>query len=181
MKNAEMSNEGNPTNTPVTNECTGKGRPPTIVLTSEAKLISLQRKLNSVVSVEFFHSSVTGTRITTTIIANVSAQRDRTQSVSQPAAIAICKTGNRRTQQVSEAVIMQNRNYSTEGTCGRQHRGQQGGHSSRNTQPLIDNSLLLFTDPISNIGSNRHNKSSNSDRGKYASGPQSNLRSVSAG
>jgi hypothetical protein len=38
-------------------------------------------------------------------IAMVSAQRNRSQKVPQPAAIATCKTGNRRTQQVTEAAI----------------------------------------------------------------------------
>jgi hypothetical protein len=88
--------------------------------------------------------------------AIMSAQRNGTQRVTHPAAIAIYKTGNRRTQQVTETTVMQNRNYSAEGTCGRQHWGQQGEHSSRNTQHPIDHSLLLFATPIS---SNHHRKS----------------------
>jgi hypothetical protein len=63
--------------------------------------------------------------------------------VSQPAAIAACKTENRCTQHVTEAAIMQDRNDNAEGTCGRQNRGSQGTHSSQNTQHLIDLSLLL--------------------------------------
>jgi hypothetical protein len=55
---------------------------------------------------------------------------------------------------------MQNKSFSAEGTCGRQHTGPQRGRSSRNTQHLIDHSLLLFAAPISSIGSNRHNKNS---------------------
>jgi uncharacterized membrane protein len=43
-------------------------------------------------------------------IAILSAQRKRTQRVSQPAAIATCNTGNRHTQQVTEAAVMQNSN-----------------------------------------------------------------------
>jgi hypothetical protein len=65
-ENAETGSEGNSTKTPGTNETTGKGRPPPIVLTSEANLISLQRELKSVVSGEFFfRNTATGIRITT--------------------------------------------------------------------------------------------------------------------
>jgi hypothetical protein len=35
--------------------------------------------------------------------------------------------GKLRAQQLTDAAIMQNRNYSTEWACGRQQRGQQGG------------------------------------------------------
>jgi hypothetical protein len=56
---------------------------------------------------------------------------------------------------------VQNGNYGAEGTCGRKHRGQQGGRSSQNTQHPTDHSLLLFAGPISSIGSNHHNKNSN--------------------
>jgi hypothetical protein len=70
---------------------------------------------------------------------------------------------------------MQNRNYSVDGTCGR----QQGGHS-RNARQLIDHSLLVFAAPISSIGSNHHNRNSNSLQKIYASGQQSNLRSICA-
>jgi hypothetical protein len=78
--------------------------------------------------------------------------------VYQPAAIATCKTGNRRTQKVTEAAVVQNRNYSAEGTCGRQHRGQQGGRSSENTQYLIDHLPLFFIAPITSTSSKHHNK-----------------------
>jgi hypothetical protein len=60
-------------------------------------------------------------------IANVSALRNRTERVSQPAAIATCNMGNNRIEQVTEATITQNRNYRAEGTCGRRHWNQQGG------------------------------------------------------
>jgi hypothetical protein len=53
MENVEMGSEGNSTKTPGTNESLGKGWPPPIVLTSEAKS-SLQRELKSVVRGEFF-------------------------------------------------------------------------------------------------------------------------------
>jgi hypothetical protein len=43
-ENAETSNEGNSTETPGKSESLGKGRPSPIVLTSEANLISFQRK-----------------------------------------------------------------------------------------------------------------------------------------
>jgi hypothetical protein len=86
--------------------------------------------------------------------------------VSQPAEIATYMTGNRRIQQVTETAVMQNRNYSAEGTWGPQHWGQQGEHSSRNTQHPINHSLLLFADSISSISSNHHNKNSNSLQGK---------------
>jgi hypothetical protein len=95
-------------------------------------------------------------------ITIVSAKRSRTQSVSQPAAIATYQMGNSCTQQVTEAAVMQNMNYSAEGTCRQQHRGQQGEHSSRNTQYLIDHSPLLFAALISSVDSNNHNKNSNS-------------------
>jgi hypothetical protein len=39
-------------------------------------------------------------------IAIMSAQRNKIESVSQPAAIATSKTGNSRTQQVTEAAIV---------------------------------------------------------------------------
>jgi hypothetical protein len=40
----------------------------------------------------------------------------------------------------------------------RQHRSQQRGRSSRNTQHLIDHSPLLFAAPISGISSNHKKK-----------------------
>jgi hypothetical protein len=54
MANVETSSKENSNETPGTNESIGKGRPPPIVLTSEANLIGLQRELSSVVSSEFF-------------------------------------------------------------------------------------------------------------------------------
>lgn len=87
-------------------------------------------------------------------------QRNRMQRVSRPAATATCKTGNRCTQQITMAAIMQNRNYSEERTCGRQHRGRQGGRSSRNTHYLIDHLPLLFAAPNSSIHHNKNRKSS---------------------
>jgi hypothetical protein len=65
MENAETGSEGSSTETPGTNESTGKGRPSPIALTSQANLISLQRKLKIVVSWEFFRNTATETRITT--------------------------------------------------------------------------------------------------------------------
>jgi hypothetical protein len=56
MANAETGSEGNSTNTPETNESPGKGRPPSMVLTSETDIISLQKELKSVVSGEFFRN-----------------------------------------------------------------------------------------------------------------------------
>jgi hypothetical protein len=64
------------------------------------------------------------------VIAIVNTQKNGTQRVSQTAAIATCKTGNRCTYQVKRAAIKQNRNYSPEGTAVQQHRSQQGGCSS---------------------------------------------------
>lgn len=66
------------------------------------------------------------------VVTIMNAQRNRTQGVFQPAAVATCKTGNRHPQQVAEAAVMENRNYSVGGPHGRQHRGQQGEHSSEN-------------------------------------------------
>jgi hypothetical protein len=47
---------------------------------------------------------------------------------------------------------MQNMDYSADGTLGRQHRGQQGGRSSRNIQHPIDHLVLLLAAPISSLG-----------------------------
>jgi hypothetical protein len=71
--------------------------------------------------------------------------------VSQPAAIVTCKTGNRRTQQVTEIAIMQNRNYRAEGTYRRQNRGWHGGRSSRNKKHLIDHSQLRSSESAKTI------------------------------
>jgi hypothetical protein len=46
-------------------------------------------------------------------------------------------------------------------TCERQHRGKQGGRSSRIMQQLIKYSPLPFADPLSSIGCNHHNKNIN--------------------
>jgi hypothetical protein len=55
----------NSTKTPRTNDSLDKGRPPLIILSSEANLISLQRELKSVVSGEFFfRNTATRNRIT---------------------------------------------------------------------------------------------------------------------
>jgi hypothetical protein len=86
-------------------------------------------------------------------------------------AIATCKTLNRRTQQVIEAAVMQKRNCSVEGNCGR----QQGGFSSRNTQHLIDHSPLLFAAPVTSIGNHRKTKQKKRIRHR------SNLKPVNAG
>jgi hypothetical protein len=59
MENAETGSEEYSTKTPGTNKITGKGRPTSIALTSDAKLISLQRKLKSVVRGEFFQNTET--------------------------------------------------------------------------------------------------------------------------
>lgn len=52
-------------------------------------------------------------------ISVVSAQRR--ECSFQLVAVVTCKMGNRRTQQVTDAAVMQNGNYSAEGTCGQQH------------------------------------------------------------
>jgi hypothetical protein len=66
LKNAETGSKGNSTKTPGTNEGPGRGRPPPGVLTLEAKLISLQRELKSVVNGQFFFwNTAIGTWITT--------------------------------------------------------------------------------------------------------------------
>jgi hypothetical protein len=62
---------------------------------------------------------------------------------------------NRRTQLFAEAAITQNSNYSAGGSCGRNHRSQEGGYFCRNTQHPIDHTLLIFADPIGNISSNQ--------------------------
>jgi hypothetical protein len=41
-----------------------KGRPPPIVLTSEANLLGLQKELKTLVTGEFFRNTASGTRIT---------------------------------------------------------------------------------------------------------------------
>jgi hypothetical protein len=81
--------------------------------------------------------------------------------VRQAAAFATCKTGNRRTQQVTGTAVVKNRNYSAEGTCGREHRDEQAEDSSRNIQHPMDHSALLVAAPISSVGSNHHNTKSN--------------------
>jgi hypothetical protein len=53
--------------------------------------------------------------------------------------------------------------------------------TARNTHQPMDHPLVLFTAPISSIGSNHHNEKSNSLQEIYASGTQSSLRSVSVG
>jgi hypothetical protein len=45
---------------------------------------------------------------------------------------------------------VQNRNDSTEGTCGQQNQVQHGEHSSQSAQHLIDRSLLLFAALVNN-------------------------------
>jgi hypothetical protein len=52
------------------------------------------------------------------LIAIVSAHGNRTQIECQAAAVTTNKTGNHHTQQITEAAVMQNRNYNAEGTCG---------------------------------------------------------------
>jgi hypothetical protein len=47
-------------------------------------------------------------------------------------------------------------------TAQRQHKGQQREYASQDTHHPTDNLLLLFAAPISSIGSNHHNKYSNS-------------------
>jgi hypothetical protein len=71
-ENVETGSEGNSTKTPETNESPGNGRPPPIVLTSEANTISLQRELRIVVSREFFRITATGTRFTINIMVDYS-------------------------------------------------------------------------------------------------------------
>jgi hypothetical protein len=61
---AKTGSEGKPTETPVTNESTGKGRPPPIIITSEAKLISLQRELKCCKQGVLLQNTATGTQIT---------------------------------------------------------------------------------------------------------------------
>jgi hypothetical protein len=72
VENLEPSREGDSTKTPGTNKITGKVRPPSIALTAET-IVSIQRELESIVSGEFFRSTVTGTRTTTKSMANYNA------------------------------------------------------------------------------------------------------------
>jgi hypothetical protein len=66
MENVETGSEGNSTKIFGTSETTGKGRPPLVVLISDANLIGLQRELKSVMSGEFFiRNTATRNRITT--------------------------------------------------------------------------------------------------------------------
>jgi hypothetical protein len=76
MENKKACREGNSTKTPGTSESTGEGRPPPVVITSEANLISLQRELRSVVSaVFFFRNTATGTRVTAKSIVDYNAMQ----------------------------------------------------------------------------------------------------------
>jgi hypothetical protein len=62
MDGAEASNEG----TSPTNETLDKGKPPSVLLTSEANLLSLQKELKNVVTGEyFFRNTASVTWITT--------------------------------------------------------------------------------------------------------------------
>jgi hypothetical protein len=64
MENAETGSERNSTKTPGSNESTGKGGPPPIILTLEVNFISLQRELKNVVSGQFFQNIATESQIT---------------------------------------------------------------------------------------------------------------------
>jgi hypothetical protein len=75
MGNAEICSEGNSTKTPGTNESTSKHRPPPILLTSEANLISLQKELKSVVRGDFFQNTATRTWITTKSMVDYNAMQ----------------------------------------------------------------------------------------------------------
>jgi hypothetical protein len=72
---------------------------------------------------------------------------------------------------------MKNRNDRAEGTYGRQHRGQQGEYSSRNTKHPTDYSLLRSAASAATIAI----KTATVFRKNYASGHELNIRSVSAG
>lgn len=61
-------------------------------------------------------------------------------------------------QHDTEAAVIQNRNYRTEGTCGQQNQVQHGEHSSQNAQHLMNHSLLPFTAPINRILTYHHNE-----------------------
>jgi hypothetical protein len=76
VENVETGRKGISTKIPGTNESTGKGRSLPIVLTSEAKLISLQRELKSVVRGQFFFwNTATGTRITKSMVGYNAVQK----------------------------------------------------------------------------------------------------------
>jgi hypothetical protein len=76
MKNVETDSAENSTKTAETNESPDKVRPHPIVLTSEANLVNLQRKLKSVVSWKFFfRNSATGTQFTVKSMVDCSAIR----------------------------------------------------------------------------------------------------------
>jgi hypothetical protein len=59
MEGAKASDEG------PSSDNIDKGRPPPIVLTSEANLLHLQKDLKTVVTREFFQNTASGIRITT--------------------------------------------------------------------------------------------------------------------
>jgi hypothetical protein len=70
MEGTEASDEGQ------SSDNTDKGRPPPIVLTSEANLLSLQKALKTVVTGKFFRSAASGTRITTKNMADHKATQN---------------------------------------------------------------------------------------------------------
>jgi hypothetical protein len=72
MEGAEISDEAS------SSENIDKGRPPPIVLTSEANPLSLHKDLKTVVTGEFFRNTASGTRITT-------KNHGRLQSHAEPA------------------------------------------------------------------------------------------------
>jgi hypothetical protein len=63
-----MCSKGNATKTPGTNDNLGKGTPLPIILTLVAKIISLQRKVETVVSREFFWNTAAGTQVTKSMV-----------------------------------------------------------------------------------------------------------------
>jgi hypothetical protein len=73
-ENAKTGSESISTETPGTNESMFNGRPPPIVLTFEANLISLHKEPKIVVSGEiFFWNTATDTQITTKSMLNQNA------------------------------------------------------------------------------------------------------------
>jgi hypothetical protein len=64
MENTEMCSKENATKRPRTNESLGKGTPLPVILTLDANIISLRRKLETVASRKFFWKIAAGTQIT---------------------------------------------------------------------------------------------------------------------
>jgi hypothetical protein len=107
------------------------------------------------------------------LINILSVQRNRILRVSQPASVATCKTGNRRTQQVTEAA---DRKIGI--TAQKEPAGDNTGVSREGVHLEIHNTCSIIRRCSLQL---RSTASTVNIATKTASGRQSNFRSASAG